>query len=386
VSTPTSSLHTIQSLHDTSTLTRGDLVRLVERGIENGATHDVVTSAGVGSVTVQTIHSAKGLEYPIVVLANMNAGKFPPNVGGSSAVQYEEPVGLRQRKLYADVEEHAHPHVYDNWTHDVLRHCLNDDNDEERRLLYVAVTRAENHVVFAGGEKPNTFYEGLSFEGTHLDPAVEQVDRARRSRPSSRSRSSPEGPTGHTPHTLMDDAVFEDAAVELETEGLDGVPRSGLRLPRPRFRGGLRARREDVSPTTDGHDDQRNVKAFIDGLSGELHVEERAVLPLDVDGEAGDGLRHRRPGPRDGEPYRDYRLQDRSEQTRRIGLPETAERLLPCHQRVVPGKKVEATLFYTATNERRTVEPLSWRNSGRRPCFVVVGDGSRSFWLAPIPG
>jgi len=352
-------LHTIQSLHDTSTLTRGDLVRLVERGIENGATHDVVTSAGVDSVTVQTIHSAKGLEYPIVVLANMNAGKFPPNVGGSSVVQYEEPVGLRQRKLYADVEEHAHPHVYDNWTHDVLRHCLQDDNDEERRLLYVAVTRAESHVVFAGGEDPNTFYEKLSFEGTLLDPAVEPVDRSETVQTQLPfSVVTPEGPTGHTPHTLMDDAVFEGADVELETA--ESMEFRGRDLgSRVHDFAEAYALGEDVSPTTDGHDDQRNVKAFIDGLDGELHVEERVVLPLAVDGEqvTVSGIVDLVHETADRIEIIDYK----TDQSRRA--ESEYQKQLSVYYHVVsecfPGKEVTVSLFYTATNERRTIDPLS---------------------------
>jgi superfamily I DNA/RNA helicase len=72
-------LHTIQSVYDATTMTRGDLIQFIEGAIEDGATHEVHTSAGDDSVTVQTIHAVKGLEYPIVILANMNDGRFPPS-------------------------------------------------------------------------------------------------------------------------------------------------------------------------------------------------------------------------------------------------------------------------------------------------------------------
>ena len=74
-------LHTIQSVYDATTMTRGDLIQFMKGAIEDGATHEVHTSAGDDSVTVQTIHAAKGLEYPIVILANMNDGRFPPRHG-----------------------------------------------------------------------------------------------------------------------------------------------------------------------------------------------------------------------------------------------------------------------------------------------------------------
>jgi len=117
----------------------------------------------------------------------MNDGRFPPSSRNASAVRYEEPVGLRQRKHYADI--HEHPHVYDNWRHDVLRHCLPKEYAEERRLLYVAITCAKSHVIFAGGDEPNTFMQELPVEITTEDSAVEAVDRTGMRHHNSRSPS-----------------------------------------------------------------------------------------------------------------------------------------------------------------------------------------------------
>jgi superfamily I DNA/RNA helicase len=163
-------LHTIQSVYDSTTVTRGELIQFIVRGIENGSTVDVRANAGDNAVTVQTIHAAKGLEYPIVILANMNEGRFPPRSGGSSVIRYEDPVGLRQRKCYS--EEQAYPHVYDNWRHDVLRRCLPQEYDEERQLLYVAVTHTENRVVFASGKDPNTLLEKMPVRLEGIDIAI----------------------------------------------------------------------------------------------------------------------------------------------------------------------------------------------------------------------
>jgi len=55
---------------------------------------------------------------------------------------------------------------------DVLRKCLPRGYDEERRLLYVAMTRAESHLVFAAGESPNTFIEELPVDLEELEPDV----------------------------------------------------------------------------------------------------------------------------------------------------------------------------------------------------------------------
>ncbi len=346
-------LHTLQSVHESSTRTRGDLIRFIQRGIESGSTHDVFTSAGVDSVTVQTIHSAKGLEYPIVILGNMNSGKFPPNGAGSSDIQYTEPAGLRQRKQYATVAEH--PHVYDNWRHDVIRHCLPRAYDEERRLLYVAITRAESHVLFASGDDPNTFFEELPFPTRDGDPSVERVERpatAQSQLPF--SIVTPDGPTGHTPHTLMDGDVFESDEIEDESVEFRGRE-FGSRV---HDFAEAYALGDDVRPTTDETADEQHVKTLLDTLSGDLHVEERAVLPVAVDGERVTisgivDLVHETPTEIEIIDYK-------TDRTRR-GQSEYRKQLSVYYHVLsewFPDKNVSVSLFYTATGDREFIEPL----------------------------
>jgi len=43
----------------------------------------------------------------------MNSHRFPPSGGNSNAITFDDPIGLRQRKLYAD--DHGYPHIHDNW-------------------------------------------------------------------------------------------------------------------------------------------------------------------------------------------------------------------------------------------------------------------------------
>lgn len=286
----------------------------------------------------------------------MNDRSFPPAGGGSPVIRYEEPVGLRQSKVYADVEEH--PHVYDNWTHDVLRHCLGRDYDEERRLLYVAITRAKDHVFFAGGADPNTFFEELDFETVSVEPDVGSVDRGGTTQAQLPFRIEPQdGPTGYTPHTLMDGAVFEGGE---PAEGLGAVEFRGRDFgSRVHDFAERYALGEDVSPRDGMHDDERNVKAFVDSLPGELHVEERAVLPLDVDGEQVTltgivDLVHETP---DRLEIVDYKTDQsrRGEAEYRKQLSIYYHVLAACF----PAKDVSASIFYTATGDRVAIDPLS---------------------------
>jgi len=264
-------LTTIQSVHNATNLTRGDLIRFIERGVEEGSTHEVHASAGMNSVTVQTIHAAKGLEHPIVVLANMNSRRFPPTSGNSNVITFDDPIGLRQRKIYAD--EYGYPHIHDNWKADVLRKCLPRDYDEERRLLYVAMTRAESHLVFTAGESPNTFIKELPVDLRELEPNVQEDDVDETTQAHLQiTVPTPDGPIGHSPHTLMRDDVFEDVDEGRGTAFGNQVHEFAERY----------VLEGDVEPS---NDDERHIKSFIDSIDGELRVEGDAYLPLSVNGE-----------------------------------------------------------------------------------------------------
>ncbi len=75
------------------------------------------------AVQVMTIHKAKGLEFPVVVVADVVEGSIPAD--------FPENVRTRLRRLLAGIE----PHLV--------------SMEEERRVLYVAMTRAERYVLLA---------------------------------------------------------------------------------------------------------------------------------------------------------------------------------------------------------------------------------------------
>ncbi|MFB6109917.1 MAG: UvrD-helicase domain-containing protein [Halodesulfurarchaeum sp.] len=343
-------LNTVESVHEATTMTRGDLIRFITRSIETGATQEVHTSAGENSVTVQTIHAAKGLEYPIVVVANMNDGRFPPATRDRRAIRYEESVGLRQRKEYSAVGQY--PHVYDDWRYDVLRHCLPDDYDEERRLLYVAITRAKQHLVFAAGEDPNSFLESLPVEREEgsTDVAAVTDDRATQAQLPF-AVSPPDGPVGLTPHDLMDDAEFS-ASDTVEAVGGTGGTDFGSRVHEFAER---YARGEAGEP--DG-DHERTVRQFIDSLDGELFVEAQATLPLAIDDQQVTisgviDLVH-------VTPERVEIVDYKTDRTRRAVSEYAIQVSVYYHvlDAAYPRRSVDAALYFTADGERVPIDPV----------------------------
>jgi len=113
---------------------------------------------------------------------------------------------------------------------------------------------------------------------------------------------------------------------------------------------------EDVDPR---NDDETHVARFLDGLDGELLVEEDAYLPLAVDGERVTvsgvvDLVHVRP---DRVEIVDYKT-DRG----RRGEPEYRKQLSVYHHVVreaYPEREIGTSILYTETGTRRAIEPLS---------------------------
>jgi DNA helicase-2/ATP-dependent DNA helicase PcrA len=118
------------------------LIALFQHGTAQGRAEEQPLMVQPDAVTVSTVHAAKGLEFPAVFLADVNARRFPSQMA-RRAVQ----MPLSGRILETiDVES----------LHD------NDNYDGERRLMYVALTRAERFLfVSHSGKQTSRFVKEL---------------------------------------------------------------------------------------------------------------------------------------------------------------------------------------------------------------------------------
>lgn len=91
-----------------------------------------------GFVRVMTVHAAKGMEAPVVILADAARTSSPPK----SKVLFAE---AEQKLLYAPTVAHRSPE---------FEELLAADNrrleEERQRLLYVALTRSKNRLIITG--------------------------------------------------------------------------------------------------------------------------------------------------------------------------------------------------------------------------------------------
>jgi ATP-dependent exoDNAse (exonuclease V) beta subunit len=113
---------------------RSFVVRLEEEAERGGAAEAPVVEEGTDGVRIMTVHKAKGLEFPVVVLVDPTAP-----VTSKQPSRYIDP----ERKLWAMPLAGCAPGELFEKRDEVLRH----DREEAFRVTYVAATRAREMLV-----------------------------------------------------------------------------------------------------------------------------------------------------------------------------------------------------------------------------------------------
>lgn len=122
---------------------RWQLIALLNWGAGSARTAESPLLVSPDAVNITTIHSAKGLEFGAVFLADVCARRFPSNRARTvPRVPFDEGT-----PGYVDPD-----HLADN-----------DNYDDERRLMYVALTRAERYLyISASGNSRSQFFRHLT--------------------------------------------------------------------------------------------------------------------------------------------------------------------------------------------------------------------------------
>ncbi|MGE3182867.1 MAG: UvrD-helicase domain-containing protein, partial [Phycisphaerae bacterium] len=136
-----------------------DFVMLLDRLDATGQEPESVVVSAQDAVRIMTIHGSKGLEFPIVFVANLGA-RWNFNVGGSAA-RFDDDLGAgvsffdtKTRRRLTSVEHFL-----------IKGNASSRDREEELRLLYVAATRAREALFLIGhaDEKRVEQYPGVDW-------------------------------------------------------------------------------------------------------------------------------------------------------------------------------------------------------------------------------
>lgn len=108
--------------------------------------------SGENRVTLMTVHGAKGLEFPVVVLPFVSRGVFPAARGRS---RWPTSVTSVPQRLSDDDDATVHPDFPDSGAttkshRDYVELARVSELLDEDRLAYVAVTRAEEELIMSG--------------------------------------------------------------------------------------------------------------------------------------------------------------------------------------------------------------------------------------------
>ena len=127
------------------------IIGLCQYGAEDGRVKEQPLMVQPEAVTISTIHAVKGLEFPAVFLADVNALRFPSSMATRGV---SLPLGPKISKEI-----------------DVDGLSDNENHDGERRLMYVALTRAERFLfVSYSSNKVSRFIQGV--KKTKTTPAI----------------------------------------------------------------------------------------------------------------------------------------------------------------------------------------------------------------------
>ncbi len=123
-------------------LNLSEFIEVTESNVSKGS--DYTTIDLEDSVTIQTIHKSKGLEYPVVFL--FDASRQFPFVLDNDVVNFNSEIGLGID--FYDLTSRTK-------TYTVCKYAIKNNNyikgyKEEIRLLYVALTRAKNKLYIIG--------------------------------------------------------------------------------------------------------------------------------------------------------------------------------------------------------------------------------------------
>lgn len=122
-----------------------------EPGDEGGPDLNDNLPAGSDAVQIGTIHSAKGLEFSIVILADVGAAN--PNRNARAIFHPAHGLGLGLR---LGIEQEGLSSTRDSIYEGVFERQKWADEDERKRLLYVALTRAREYLIVSGESRSKT--------------------------------------------------------------------------------------------------------------------------------------------------------------------------------------------------------------------------------------
>lgn len=149
-------INLLSGAHRQSLLTISDLITMIEEDMQGKpAAYPVETDLRSDAVVVMSMHKAKGLEFPAVIMPFIDVKTMPSNNGDKSVFVFDDFLGLRSKKVVQHLDNYSR--ICDSWRTKLCKSVTTSDYDEERRLMFVSMTRAKQYETLICGPKPSQF-------------------------------------------------------------------------------------------------------------------------------------------------------------------------------------------------------------------------------------
>ena len=146
----------ISKAHRSSLMTISDVIKMIESDMDDNTTYKIDGMPDENAVIIQTMHKSKGLEYPIVIIPGVDTYAFPNTRSDTESFMFNDVIGVRSKKEV--VEFNGEKMVKTSWKTYLAIKAQYKDYSEEKRLLFVAISRASQYVTMIAGDKPSCFF------------------------------------------------------------------------------------------------------------------------------------------------------------------------------------------------------------------------------------
>ncbi|WGI18085.1 ATP-dependent DNA helicase [Methanonatronarchaeum sp. AMET-Sl] len=332
-------IEVIDNVFKNSYLNLGEIIHFIEQNIQEEETYEIDSKHREDLATIQTIHTAKGLEYPVIFISNVNQHNFPTQTHSKGRITYNNLTGIRQKKIYNKKNQ---PYLYDNWKTHIINKSIKKDYNEERRLMYVAMTRAKKYLyITADTKNKSQFYKDLNLNKKQIKPDIKKTPKQKTQPNQFKTKPTKQ----KTPIKLPITKVIN------KTKSKGRGTKHGINLHKyaEKYINGLE--------TQPKNQDEKNVKQFIDQLKGTKIPEKKCTLPLHIKNtkiilNGKIDLIHKTNNKIE---IIDYKT-EKSKQTKKQHQTQIS---LYYHtlKQIYPETKITPIIYYTQTNQKQTIKP-----------------------------
>lgn len=154
-------VNALSSEYKSSLQTIPGMISMIEEDMENHTPYPVEVTIDSDAVKIMTMHKAKGLEFGIVIIPFMDSKITPMWKKPDYSVLFQSnSAGLRCTKTIGNFN--GFHKICKSWKTSLVKTAQPKNYDEERRLMFVAVSRAQQYITLICGKKEDDGVEAYS--------------------------------------------------------------------------------------------------------------------------------------------------------------------------------------------------------------------------------